>query len=213
MFNAILETAHTEEVKFAGDGVVLAGQIDYPNIPCPSEGYPLIFVLHHAGYNTREAYSHYSEIGRSRGFAVFTWDKRGTGRSGASGKGSTTRDALHAYEAALSQQAINQQHAIIVAVGAGTTLLGAAFDDFAQRQQPAGVVLAGNMLDPQAVLAIDAPVQIIVGENDWTPWKLFGKAAAKAHNTQYKHGAAFYLAEYTDRAMMDVRANNTQIAR
>ena len=208
MFHATLETAHTEEVKFAGDGVALAGQIDYPKAPRPHNGYPVIFVLHHAGYNTREAYAHYSDIGRACGYAVFTWDKRGTGRSGASGKGSTTHDALNAYHAALSLEAVNPQRAIVVAVGAGTTLLGAAFNDFAQIQRPAGVVLAGNMLDPEAVLAIDAPVQIIVGENDWTPWQLFGKAAAKAHNAHYaKHGAAFFLAEYTDRTMMDVRAS------
>jgi uncharacterized protein len=207
MFNATLETAHTEEVRFAGDGVALAGQIDFPDTSRPVEGYPLIFVLHHAGYNTREAYAPYSEIGRTCGYAVFTWDKRGTGRSGASGKGSTTRDALHAYHAAVSHHDINPQRIIIVAVGAGTTLLGAAFNEFAHLQRPAGVILAGNMLDPQAVLAINAPVQIIVGENDWTPWQLFGKAAAKAHNAAYPHGAAFYLAECADRTMTDVRKN------
>jgi len=212
MHNAILENAHMEEVRFAGDGVALAGQLDFPNTRPPAQGYPLVFVLHHAGYNTREAYAHYSEVGRACGYAVFTWDKRGTGRSGASGKGSTTRDTLHAYHAAVSHESINPERVVIVAVGAGTTMLGAAFDDFAQIQPPAGVVLAGNMLDPQAILAINAPVQIVVGESDWIPWQLFGKAAAKAHNAHYTHGATFYLAENTDRTMMDVRAHTPRFS-
>ncbi|NWF71124.1 MAG: alpha/beta hydrolase [Chloroflexi bacterium] len=206
MYN-VLESARTQEVAFAGDGVALAGQIDYPAVRPPADGYPLLFVLHHAGYDTREAYRHYIDVGHECGYAVFTWDKRGTGRSGACGRGSTTRDALNAYHAALSQPLINRARAIILAVGAGTTLLGAAFKQFAHVQRPAGVLLAGNMLDAQAILAVDAPLQIIVGAQDWTPWQLFGKAAAKAHNQMYTHGAAYYVADHADRALMDTRTD------
>jgi hypothetical protein len=200
-----LENVHIEEVTFAGDGVKLAGQIDYPNVRCPSEGYPLLFILHHAGYDTRDAYRHYVRLGNTQGFAVFSWDKRGTGRSGACGKGSTTRDALHAYRAALSQPFVNPERVVIIAVGAGTTMLGASFAQFARLQRPCGVVLAGNMLDPQAIKAIDSQVQIIIGENDWTPWQVFGKGVADAHNSAHPHGASYYVAECCDRALMDTR--------
>src|SRR5215212_8223910 len=99
------------EVIFAGDEVRLAGQIDYPDTPRPQDGYPLLFVLHHACCTSREDYSEYAEIALANGYAVFRWDKRGTGRSGDSGRGSTTQDAVNAYDIALTQPDINRKRA------------------------------------------------------------------------------------------------------
>jgi uncharacterized protein len=196
-----------QDVVFAGDGVTLAGQIDYPATP-PASGYPLLFILPNATYQTREAYTHYCEIGRECGYAVFRWDKRGTGRSGYVGSGNTVLDAVYAYRAALAQPNIDRTRAVIAAQGSGTALLGEEFAQFARVQRPHAVLLAGNMLNAQAITTIDARVQIIVGEHDWVPWQMYGKAACEAHNQTYTHGAAYYVAVFADRTLMDSRRDD-----
>ncbi len=204
VLEGIRKADQTQELAFAGDGVLLSGQIDYPN--SPQNHYPLIFLLHDAGCDAREGYQHYAHVGLECGYAVFRWDKRGTGRSGAGGRGSTTQDAVNAYEIALEQPRVDRKRVVIVVQGAGTAMLGSSFGLFARVQHPYGVILATNMLDEEAISAIDAPVQIIVGQNDWNPWQKYGKAACDAHNAAYKHGASFYVAPYADRTLMDKRS-------
>src|SRR6185295_12539546 len=110
-----LQIGHTEELVFAGDGVRLSGQIDYPT-PLPHQhSFPLLFVLHHAGCDARDGYLPFAEAGLAAGYAVFRWDKRGTGRSGAGGRGSTTQDAVNAYEIALEQAHVDRKLVIILA--------------------------------------------------------------------------------------------------
>jgi uncharacterized protein len=184
--------------------VRLAGQIDYPAIPVPDGGYPLLFILHHAGCNTREYYRDYADIALSAGFAVFRWDKRGTGRSGAGGRGSTTQDAVNAYEMAVEQANINPRRAIILAQGAGTGMLGSSYGLFARIQPPYGVILVSNLLDPQSILAIETRLEIIMSEDDWNPWQQYGEAACESHNAAYKFGASYYVAPNADRALADL---------
>lgn len=201
----VVPASTVRELVFAGDGVRLAGQIEYPDRPVPSNGYPLVFILHHAGCEARDHYQHYAELALESGYAVFRWDKRGTGRSGAGGRGSTTQDAVNAYEMALDQPDINHRRVIILAQGAGTGLIGSSFGLFARIQRPCAVILAANMLDEQAVLAIDTHVHIIIGQEDWNPWQLYGRAAALAHKATYKYGASYYAAPSADRMLMDPR--------
>ena len=40
---------------------------------------------------------HYADVALEAGYAVFRWDKRGTGRSGSGGLGSPIEDAVKAY--------------------------------------------------------------------------------------------------------------------
>lgn len=199
-----LHLGSTRELTFAGDGVVLSGQIDYPAIPKPQGGFPLLFVMHHAGCNTRDCYNHYAELALESGYAVFRWDKRGTGRSGAGGRGSTTQDAVYAYEVAIEQDHINPRRTIIVAQGAGTGMLGSSFGLFARVQPPYGVILISNLLDEQAILAIEAPLQIIMAEDDWNPWTTYAEAVCTAHNAAYRYGATYYVAKNADRALADL---------
>lgn len=196
----------TEELVFAGDSVVLAGQIDYPTTPMPHGGFPLVFTLHHAGCNTRDCYQPYADLALSSGYAVFRWDKRGTGRSGAGGRGSTTQDAVNAYETALDQPHINRRGVVILAHGSGTGMLGSSFGLFARVQPPYGVVLVANVLDEDAVLAIDARLHILMSQNDWNPWQKYGKAACHAHNLAYPHcSATFHIVADADRHLNDTR--------
>ena len=195
-------TTHTHELVFAGDHVRLAGQIDYPTTPPPQGGYPLLFVLHHAGYDSREWYWPYAQIGLESGYAVFRWDKRGTGRSGGSGRGSTTQDAVNAYEIALEQERINHHRAVILAQGSGTALLGSSYGLFARVQKPYGVLLISNMLNVDSILAVDTRIQIVMGNLDWNPWQQYARAACAAHKLAYKHGADYYVVPGADRSII-----------
>ena len=186
-------TDSTLGLVFAGDDVRLYGQIDYPDSPPPADGYPLIFILHHAGCNSLSWYSPFARIGLQNGFAVFRWDKRGTGRSGAGGRGSATQDAVNAYEIALEQPHVNHKRAIILALEAGTGLLGHAYGLFARLQKPYGVILATNMLEPDEVLAMDTHLHIIMSENDWNPWQRFAETACAEHNKAYHLDSSFYV--------------------
>lgn len=206
--NYVLESVrvgHTEELVFAGDGVRLSGQIDYPTPRSLQTTYPLIFVLHHAGSDNRSGYQHFAHAGLEAGYAVFRWDKRGTGRSGAGGRGSTTQDAVNAFEVALEQPRVDRRRVVILAQDAGTALLGSSFGLFARIQSPRGVVLASNRLDEKAVVAIESQVLILMGQNDWNPWQKFGKMVADAHQVAYRYGSSYYVAPYADRMLIDPR--------
>lgn len=192
------------EVTFAGDSVLLSGQVDYPQRPVPKEGFPLLFILHDAQCTTRERYIAHAQVALENGFAVFRWDKRGTGRSGASALGSTTQDAVNAYEIALEQPQVNRRRVIILAQGAGTGILGTSYGLFARLQNPYGVILASNMLENEAVLAIDTRVLIVVGEKDWNPWQQYAELACEAHRKAYSHGAEYHIIPGSDRKLLDL---------
>ena len=200
-----LTTTYGVELVFAGDHVPLAGQVDYPSSPPPSEGFPLIFILHHAGCNNRDWYWPFAEVGLRAGAAVFRWDKRGTGRSGASGRGSATQDAVNAYEIALEQPNINRKRVVILAQDAGSALLGNAYGLFARIQKPHGVVLLSNMLDGEAVEAIDCRVHILMSANDWNPWQTYARAAVNAHNAAYHLDSSCAVIPDVDRKLLDDR--------
>lgn len=195
-------TDSSTEIAFAGDGVQLAGQMDYPTGYSPDDGYPLLFVLQSAGWNTRADYAHFSRTALSCGYAVFRWDKRGNGRSGASGLGSTAVDVIRAYDAALSQQEIDPERVVVLAQGEGTLMLADVFADIAAVQRPRGVILAGNMLAPESIRAIDTRMQIIIGEDDWHDWKHYAREVCAVHNAALRHGASFYVAHNADRMLM-----------
>lgn len=203
-----IPVARTEELVFAGDGVRLDGQIDYPFLSARQKTFPLMFILHHAGCDDRAGYAHFAQAGLASGYAVFRWDKRGTGRSGAGGRGSTTQDAVNAYEIALEQPQVDRKRVVILAQAAGTGLLGDSFGLFARAQLPYGVALATNALDEDAVLAIESRLLVLMGQNDWRPWQRFGKAVCESHNNAYNHGAYYYVAPYADRMLQDPRTGS-----
>ncbi|MBK8023385.1 MAG: hypothetical protein IPK19_18625 [Chloroflexi bacterium] len=197
------------EVLFAGDHVWLAGQIDRPKQAAPAGGYPLLFILPHASSTTREDFDEHAAIALRVGFAVFRWDKRGTGRSGSGGRGSTTQDAINAYEAALLQPEVNRRRTIVMAVGAGTGMLGNAYGLFARLQRPAGALLIANQLSPEEILAIDTEIHIIMSQEDWNAPETFGSLAAIAHRQQYPYGAGFTMVSDCNRFLMTEYADGT----
>ena len=203
-----VELVAAEEMIFAGDGVRLAGQVDYPAPLTRRSNFPLMFILHHAGSDDRSGYAHFAQAGLAAGYAVFRWDKRGTGKSGAGGRGSTVQDAVNAYEIALDQPGIDHKHVVILAQDAGAGMLGSAFGLFARVQMPYGVVLATNTLDEDTIVAIESRVLVVMGQNDWNAWQRFGKSSCDAHNRAYKHGAQYYVAPNADRMLIDPRTGS-----
>lgn len=196
----------SREVIFAGDSVRLAGQIDYPRThPLNATQYPVLVVLQHAGGNTRADYRHYAQIALECGYAVFRWDKRGTGSSGSSGVGSALNDAVAAYSTALKQPFIDPKRAIILAQGEGTVLLSEGYDQFEAEQPLFGALLIGNMLDEREILSIKTRIQILLGAKDWLNWQVYGKAACDSHRRTYPHGAQFTVAHHADRLLLDTR--------
>ncbi|MCU0499828.1 MAG: hypothetical protein MUF87_20960 [Anaerolineae bacterium] len=199
-------TPISQEIVFAGDHVCLAGQIDYPTSPPPTDGYAIMVILHHAGGNTRQDYAHYAQVALESGVAVFRWDKRGTGNSGAGGIGSSQHDAVKAYRTALHQPRINPKRAILLAQSEGSRLLGSTFAEFAAVQPPLGALLIGNLLNADQILAIQTRIQVLIGAEDWVSWREYGKDACNAHQRAYPGlGAAFSVAHHADRLLIDTR--------
>ncbi len=204
--NYVLERTHeaegvTYELAFAGDNVRLSGQIDYPAKAPFSGVHPLIVVLPHAGSTSRHDYDHYLQMALNAGFAIFRWDKRGCGRSGASMRGSVVEDAVNAYDTALHQPNIDLERVVILAQGEGTVVLGGNYGLFARIRQPDAVMLVGNMLDPDEVLAINTRLMIVSGDTDWNDWKVYARDAADAHNKTYDRNASYYVARNANRML------------
>lgn len=197
----------SELLEFAGDNVRLAGQVDYPVAKRPAEGYPLIFVIQHATSTSRADFEHIAALGNDMGAAVFRWDKRGTGKSGSSPDGSAEMDIVKAYETAIVLPSINPERIIIFAQNEGSLILEERYRQISKLQRPWGVILAGNMLDEEAILTINVPVHIVSSKNDWNAWQTYAEAAADAHAAKYKSTASFYVAPNTNRLLMYTSGN------
>jgi len=204
-YDDLLHSNQARDVPFAGDTVFLAGQIDYPYTPAPLEGYPLLVILHHAGGRIREDYTPYADTALEMGYAVFRWDKRGYGRSGSGGRGTTRQDTLNAYKVALSQPAVNRARVIVLALADGTLMLRDVFEALAQVQQPHAALLLGSLLDHEQILAIKTRVYILMGDNDWISWDTYGREASHAHAAAYPYGAQFNVVHFADRLLLDTR--------
>lgn len=199
------------ELMFAGDHVSLAGQIDYPARLTAQASFPLLFILPHAGCNGPQCHTHYARAALDSGYAVFRWDKRGTGRSGSGDYGLPENDALRAYETALAQQGVDQQKVVILAQNGSTALFGERYLDFVRLGRPIGAALTGNMLDEEQILAIDCPVHIITGERDWNYWSKFARDAVEAHNRRYGYQSSYYVARFATRHLTDSRNQSFHI--
>lgn len=201
----------SQELIFAGDAAPLAGQIDYPTTPHPDTGYPLLFVIQHALCTTRKGYEAVARLATSVGFAVFRWDKRGTGRSGSAGHGNVRQDTLRAYQAALRQPGVAKNAVVIYAQNEGTVLLGQAYEAFKAQQAPLGIILAGNMLDQDAVLGLDVPLHIVMSAEDWNLPDIYAVAVTQAHNAHHKLSSSYYIADGADRRLQDRQQDRSNL--
>ncbi len=202
-----VESGISHEVIFAGDNVRLAGQIDYPNSPVPANGYPLLFILPNACCTSRNGFKHHKQIGNQAGFAVFRWDKRGTGRSASGGQGSPEQDAIKAYHTAIHQADIDTNRVVIWTQTDASLLLSENYNNFKTVQKPISVILSGNMLDEKKILTLDTRLFCITGERDWNLASQYAIKATTAHEANYKLGSSSYVAQFADRKLIDSRSN------
>jgi alpha/beta superfamily hydrolase len=190
------------QVRFADRGVDLAGELD---LPLGTGPVPLVFIIHHSGPVGRDAYGYLAELLVVEGYAVFRFDKRGTGMSEGQYGCCEADDALAAYQAAVVQEGVDRCNVFIVAQSVGTKHLAGQFEQYVQAQPPRGVALLSNLLDQDSVTAIAAPVHIIVSDSEPNVAAV-SQAAAKAHQGRYPFGASYYIAEHTEHTLFDIRS-------
>jgi len=190
------------EVTIRSGEVALAGELDLP----PGAGpLPLVVIIHHAGQVPRDAYGYLAELLLRDGFAVFRFDKRGTGRSEGVYGCCEADDALAAYQAAVSQPEVDGERVFIVAQSIGTRHLAERFAEFRAIRPPRAVALLSNLLGPEAVTSVAAPALIIVADSE-PELKTIGAAAAEAHAAAFPDGTALYVAEGAEHSLFDLGA-------
>lgn len=194
-------TRERREVHFVSGDATLAGELD---LPLGEEDAPLVFILHHSGPATRDAYGYMAELLTQAGFAVFRFDKRGTGRSGGEYGCCEAEDALAAYRAAVEQSGVDRSRVFIVAQSIGTEHLAARFAEFAAVHSPAGVVLLSSLLGPERIVHIETPVHIIVSDSE-PNLDAITVQAVEAHRSRTGYASSYYVAEHSEHTLFDVK--------
>lgn len=194
-------TRERRQVRFASQGVTLAGELDLPLGDAPA---PLVFVIHHSGPVDRDSYGYLAELLVRAEYAVFRFDKRGTGMSEGEYGCCESEDALAAYRAAIAQDGIDHCNVFVVAQSIGTQHLAERFEEYVWAHPPRGVVLLSNLLDADSIDVITAPVHIIISDSEPNVDQL-GRVAAGAHRHRYPFGASTYVAEQTEHTLFDIR--------
>ena len=189
------------EVRFDSDGVTLAGELDLPEGDGPP---PLVFVIHHSGPMPRDTYGYLAELLLKEGYAVFRFDKRGTGLSEGEYGCCESDDALAAYRAAMQQTDVDRCSVFVVAQSIGTQYLADRFTDYAHAQPPRGVALLSNLLAADRIGAIAAPVHIVVSDSEPNV-DAVGRLAAEAHQALTAMESSYYVADDTEHTLFDIR--------
>lgn len=193
-------TREQREVRFVSEGVELAGELD---LPLREDLAPLVFIIHHSGPVTRDAYGYMAELLVEAGFAVFRFDKRGVGKSGGEYGCCEAEDALAAYQAAVAQSGIDPTRILIVAQSIGTAHLADRFAEFAAIHPPLGVVLLSSLLGPEQITAIAAPVHVIVSDSEET-LATISVEAIEAHRRTWQYGATYFVADHSEHTLFDI---------
>lgn len=194
--------AERREVRFVSGDVELAGELD---LPVGSGPHPLVFIIHHSGPVPRDAYGYLTEVLLRAGYAVFRFDKRGTGASGGVYGCCESDDALAAYRAAVAQDGIDRCRVFIVAQSIGTQYLAEQYQAYVQVQRPRGVALLSNLLRADDIVRIDAPLIVIVADSE-PELNAIGAEAVAAHNACYASGSKLYIAEGAEHTLFDIRS-------
>jgi alpha/beta superfamily hydrolase len=193
-------TREQREVRFVSEGVELAGELD---LPLGEDLAPLVFIIHHSGPVTRDAYGYMAELLTEAGFAVFRFDKRGVGRSGGEYGCCEAEDALAAYQAAVTQAGFDRGRVLIVAQSIGATHLADRFAEFAAIHPPLGVVLLSSLLGPEQITAIAAPVHVIVSGSE-EALAAISVDAVEAHRRAWLYGATYFVADHSEHTLFDI---------
>ncbi len=185
---------------YSFDGTRLAGQLD---LPLDVQDPPLVFVIHHSGAVDRNAYQYLAARLVPGGYAVFRFDKRGTGQSDGSYGCCEEEDALAAYQAATALEGYDPDRVFVIAQSIGTQILSRRFDDFQRVRPVRGVVLLSSLLKGKEVLNIQSPLFIIVSDSEPDLAEIT-EAAAEAHRQMYGEDVSYFIAPHTEHTLFDV---------
>lgn len=191
--------ARTQVVTFESwDGTRLAGQFDFP--PTLTQG-PLVFIIHHSGAVDRDSYQYLAAHLVPAGYAVFRFDKRGTGASQGEYGCCEDEDALAAYRAALTGV---HDRVFIIAQSLGTKILAQRWSEFEHIRRPDGVVLLSNLLEDHEITVINVPLHIIISASE-PRVAAIGAEAVQAHRAARPDlGASFEIIPNTEHTLFDV---------
>lgn len=184
----------------ANDGIILAGELALPANQSPRA---LVVIIHHSGPVDRTSYAYLAELLLPAGYAVFRFDKRGNGASAGQYGCCEATDALAAYQAATSQPELAQLPVFIVAQSIGTRYVAEQFAEFHAIHPPSAVALLSSLLGPEEIVAVAAPVLLIVADSE-PALNQIGPAAVAAHEAAQPYGAELYIAVGAEHSLFDI---------
>lgn len=193
--------SRVREVRFRStDGTVLAGQLD---LPPGVENPPLVLILHHSGPVDRDAYQYLAALLVPEGYAVFRFDKRGTGESGGTYGCCEEEDALAAYQAAVNQDGFDPERVFMIAQSVGTQIVARHFQELQSIHPVRGVALLSSLLEGKEILPIESPLFILVSDGEPNVRAITEEAVA-AYRQEVGEGAEYFIAPNTEHTLFDV---------
>ncbi len=96
MILPVYSQSHQQSFSFSSGKIQLEGTLYLPD--SSGTGYPVFIIVHKAGKQTRENYHHYVEQLTDQGYAVFVYDKRGSGKSKGKYRHVTLKNSTSVFE-------------------------------------------------------------------------------------------------------------------
>lgn len=177
------------ETTFESVDAVLAGQWDFPE-RSPA---PLVVLIPAGGRIDRNGWNPgigesseqgmYAALTRDlvrAGFAVFRFDKPGTGKSSRGRYATERSNALEAYTRAVDHARIDPAKVFIVGHAGGTDTIAAIYTRYADVLAPAGVAFLSNAVGESESVRVTAPLLIINAGKDPDDRLQYGKFIVEA---------------------------------
>ncbi len=187
-----LERPSVVETTFKSVDATVAGQWDFPS----QTHAPLVVLIPAAGAINRNGlppggsedrgrgvYALLTEELVEHGFAVFRFDKPGTGKSGRGIYATERSNALEAYRRAVEHARVDTGRVFLLGHSYGTDTIAGIYSRYEEIQPPVGVVLVSNRASEVEITRVKAPTLIVVGERDPDDLYKYGKFAFEARES------------------------------
>ncbi len=186
-----LERPRVVETTFKSVDATIAAQWDFPT-RSPA---PLVILIPASGSLDRDGlppgtpqsggdgiYAQFADKLVEHGFAVFRFDKPGTGKSSRGHYNTPRSDALEAYGAAIKHARVDLDNLYLLGHSYGTDAVAGIYSRYQSVAPPAGVILLSNRVGETQVVKIVAPTLIVVGEKNPDDLYQRGRFAAEARD-------------------------------
>jgi alpha/beta superfamily hydrolase len=193
--------AASHAVDFQGaDSTSLAGQLD---LPAGAPPYPAAVIIHHSGAVDRCAYDYMARLLVQAGFAVFRFDKRGTGQSDGDYGCCEDEDAVRAWAQAATLPEVDSERLFLIAQSRGTQIVADRIDEITSAQQPRGIVLLSSLLGGAELVRLPAPLLLILSDSE-ADLERIGPAAVDQYSGEIGGEIELYIAEGTEHTLFDI---------